>query len=326
MSSVTLSLEQYSYAALFRGSIAALAMLFGLIVVHAQQLPTPEPAADDRPPLIAEGTTSNVFGVARPVVVRGTVTEGVIAFGGDVIVEGKVEGDVAAIGGSVFQRDGSYIGGDVIVLGGAYHHGKKAPGRNPASSTIMVAGYEQELRAMTREPTTLLAPKMSAGYFGLRGLAILFWFVLSWAIAAITPGAISRAIVRVRSTHLRVAVIGLLGATVAFLGVGGGLRILPPTIGAMVLLIAVLLTVMSYLFGRVVIHAATGQWLQRVILPESWRSDTSALLLGSAFWTLILSLPYIWPVAIIGLMIVGFGVCLTGRYRLGWRSTARMEN
>ncbi|MEO7509847.1 MAG: hypothetical protein ABIZ95_21550, partial [Pyrinomonadaceae bacterium] len=308
----SLSLIEDRFAPGFGGLIAVTVFFMCFYLVNAQALPSAEPLPDDRPPLIVEGTAGNVFGVARPVIVRGQVTEGVIAFGGDVIIEGKVDGDVAAIGGSVFQRDGSYIGGDVIVLGGAYHHGKNPPGRNPASSTIMVAGYEQELRAMTREPTALLAPSLSAGYFGLRGLAVLFWFVLSWAFAAITPGAISRAIVRIRSTHLRVAIIGLLGAVVAFLGVGGGLRVLPTTIGAMVLLVAVLLTVMAYLFGRVVIHAATGQWLQRMLLPDSWRSDTSALLLGAAFWTLILSLPYVWPVAIIGLMIVGFGVCLTG--------------
>jgi hypothetical protein len=233
-----------------------------------------------------------------------------------------VDGDVASIGGSVFQREGSYIGGDVIVLGGAYHHGKNAPGRNPTSSTIMVAGYEQELRALMREPTSLLAPKLSAGYFGVRGLAILFWFVVSWAIAAITPGAISRAIVRLRLTNIRVAVIGFLGTVVLLLGVGGGLRVLPTAVGAMVLMVAIIATFMAFLFGRVVIHAATGQWLQRLLLPESWRSDTWALLLGAAFWTLILSLPYVWPVVIAGLMIVGFGICLTGRYRLAWRSPA----
>jgi len=76
----------------------------------------------------------------------------------------------------------------------------------------------------------------------------------------------------------------------------------------------------------VVVHAATGQWLQRMLLPEHWRSDAWALLLGAAFWTLILSLPYVWPVVIAGLLIVAIGICLTGRYRLGWRSAAPSES
>lgn len=299
------------------------ALIGGLIAVQAQTPPMPEPPPDTKAPLVVEGSNKDdVFGVARSVVVRGEVGKGVVAFGGDVIVEGKVDGDVAAIGGSVFQRDGSFIGGDVIVLGGAYHHGKNAPGRNPATSTIMFAGYEQELRSLMRDPSSILTPRFSTGYLGLRTLAIFFWFVLSWAIAAITPGAIGRAIVRLRITNLRVAVIGLLGVVVLFLGVGGGLRIFPNVIGAMVLMVAILATVLAYIFGRVVIHAATGQWIQRIVLPDSWRSDTWSLLLGAAFWTLILSLPYIWPIANLGLLIVGFGICLTGRYRLGWKTPA----
>jgi hypothetical protein len=300
--------------------IGLLAFMCGLPVAQAQSAPEPPP--DTKAPLVVDGINGNVFGGARSVIVRGQVTEGVIAFGGDVIVEGKVDGDVASIGGSVYQREGSYIGGDVIILGGAYHHGKNAPGRNPSSSTIMVAGYEQELRTLMREPTSLLAPRFSAGYFGLRGMAVLFWFVLSWGVAAITPGAVSRAIVRLRLTNLRLAIIGCLGVVVIVLGVGAAMRVLPTTAGTIVLLLAIMLTALAYFFGRVVIHAATGQWLQRLLLPESWRSDTWALLMGAAFWTLLLSLPYIWPVAVAALLIVGFGICLTGRLRAGWKVPA----
>lgn len=308
---------------LVRGAGLLVAFVCGLIAVHAQTGPVVEPASDTAAPLVVEGSNhDDIFGLARSVVVRGEVSKGVVAFGGDVIVEGKVQGDVAAIGGSVFQRDGSFIGGDVIVLGGAYHHGKSAPQRNPASSTIMFAGYEQELRSLMRDPKSLLTPRLSSSYLGLRSLAILFWFVLSWAIAAITPGAIGRSIVRLRITNVRVAVIGLLGLVVMILGVGAGLRVLPNVVGATLLLLAILIATLAFVFGRVVVHAATGQWLQRTLLPDSWRSDTWSLLLGAAFWTLILSLPYIWPVALIGLLIVGFGICLTGRYRLGWKTPA----
>jgi hypothetical protein len=321
MNSDSINQWEHPWLPALRGVGLVLALVCGLMAVQAQSAPGPEPAADTKAPLVVEGSNKDdVFGLARSVIVRGEVSKGVVAFGGDVIVEGKVNGDVAAIGGSDYQRDGSFIGGDVIVLGGAYHHGKNAPGRNPATSTIMFAGYEQELRSLMRDPKSLLTPRFSPAYLGLRSLAILFWFVLSWAIAAITPGAISRAIVRLRVTNLRVAVIGLLGLVVMILGVGGGLRVLPNVIGAMLLLIAILISILAFIFGRVVIHAATGQWIQRIVLPDSWRSDTWSLLLGAGFWTLILSLPYIWPIAVIGLLMVGFGICLTGRYRLGWKA------
>src|SRR5882724_9173328 len=100
---------------------------------------------------LSEGT---VFGVGKSVRIIGTVKQGAISFGGDVIVEGVVDGDVAAIGGSVIQTDGAYIGGDVIVLGGTYRHGEK-PNRNPASMTMMYAGYQQELRDLMRNPSGL---------------------------------------------------------------------------------------------------------------------------------------------------------------------------
>ncbi len=147
-----------------RGALILLALLVAAVVAHARsENPVPvniqstasihfnNSSDDTAAPLVIDGANdADVFGLGRSIVVRGDVKKGAIAFGGDVFVEGRVEGDVAAIGGSVFQREGSYIGGDVMVIGGAYHHGKAAPERNPASTTVMFAGYETELRRMMR--------------------------------------------------------------------------------------------------------------------------------------------------------------------------------
>src|SRR3712207_7390454 len=117
-----------------------------------------------------------------------------MAFGGDIVVEGRIEGDVATVGGSVFQRPNSYIDGDVVIIGGAYNHGKTAPGRNPDSQTVMYAGYENELREAMQNPVSLTAPAFSSWYLVQRILAVLFWFVISFVLTTISPGAISRAI------------------------------------------------------------------------------------------------------------------------------------
>jgi hypothetical protein len=82
---------------------------------------------------------------------------------------------------------------------------------------------------------------------------------------------------------------------------------------------ALLLLLLSYLFGRVVIHAATGRWLQRVLLPEKRRSESVALLLGAAFWAVALALPFVWPLLVFGLVVTSLGLALTARYRLNWR-------
>jgi hypothetical protein len=84
---------------------------------------------------------------------------------------------------------------------------------------------------------------------------------------------------------------------------------------------ALLLLIVAYLFGRVVIHAATGRWLQHRFLPEGKRSESVALLLGAGVWAVILSLPYVWPLVVAGLLVTSLGLALTARYRLGWKRT-----
>src|SRR5713101_824203 len=263
-------------------------------------------------------TDSTVFGLGESVRVAGTV-KGAISFGGDVIVEGVVKGDAAAIGGSVIQLDGSRIDGDVIVVGGTYSHSDKAPGRSPASMTIMYAGYQEELRSTMRNPAGLLQPRWSPSYIGSRILAVLFWFVVSLALTAAMPGTISRGVARLQLTSLRVAVIGLIGAVVVGAGVELCLRYLPAPISALLGLMALLLILIAALFGRVMIYAATGRWLQRKFLKIGRNSEAVALLAGTVFWITLSSLPYIWPFVVALILVTSLGLALTAHYKVGWR-------
>jgi hypothetical protein len=299
---------------LTKSVLTFLLLLLAAVIANAQDTELKQPGDE----LVVEGRyASDVFGLGRTVRVRGDVN-GVIAFGGDVIVEGRVEGDAAAIGGSVVQLDGSYVGGDVMVLGGTYRH-EGATGRDPAGKTLMYAGYEQELRKLARNPVSILTPELSLSFVGWRLLAVLFWFVVSIALTAVSPGAIGRAAARLQLTFMRVTVIGLVGAVVMGPGVTAALHYLPPALGALVGVTALLLLLLSYLFGRVVIHAATGRWLQRVLLPEQRRSESVALLSGAAFWAVVLALPYVWLFLVFALVVLSLGLALTARYRLSWR-------
>lgn len=302
----------------FRNTIALLgALLVCIVVVQAQAVPDEHPG--DPHARVIDGVVNNtVFGLGQSIRITGTVKEGAIAFGGDVIVEGSVDGDVAAIGGSVIQREGSRIGGDVIVLGGIYHHGKSAPGRDPRSVTIMYAGYEDQLRQVMREPFSVLRPQLSAVFFGTRLLAVLIWFIISLALTAVMPNTVSRAVSRLQFSSLRVALVGFVGSVVMTLGVFVGLLILPPVIGAVISIMALLLIVVATLFGRVVISLATGRWLQRRFFPRL-QSESVMLLLGVTFWVTLASLPYVWPIVIAGLLVTSLGVALTARYRMGWK-------
>lgn len=296
-----------------------LAGLFGSILllmtaVYAQQSTTTA-AVPEKVVLVDSVINSTVFGVGNSVRITGTVKQGAMSLGGDVIVEGVVEGDVATIGGSVIQLPGSRIGGDVIVLGGTYSADSSLAQRNPKSMTIMYAGYQQELRDMMRNPTGLFSPRWTPTYLGTRLLVILFWFVVALAFTWVMPGTISRGVARLQLTSIRVAAIGLIGVVVLFVSVLVCLWIMPEPVQVLVGLLALMLWLAAGLFGRVVLYAATGKWLQRNYVAVGKNSEAVALLLGTSFWVLLTSLPYVWPFMAAFILIISFGLALTARYR-----------
>jgi hypothetical protein len=292
-------------------------MVFMIAAVAAQE---PYQAKPGDSPYVVEGTSDTiVYSVGRSLRINGAAKNGAFALGGDVIVQGVVEGDVASVGGSVIQLEGARIGGDVMVIGGTYRAMDKTPNRNPGAQTIMYAGYEQELGNMVRNPIGLFAPHWSAGYIGLRLLVILFWFIVSLGLTAAMPGTISRGVARLQLTSLRVAAIGFLGALAIGPGALLALRYLPTPISAVVGLMALLLILIAGIFGRVIIYAATGRWLQRKLFKVGKNSEAVDLLLGTVFWIALSSLPYVWPVVVSIVLVMSLGLALTARYRVGWK-------
>jgi hypothetical protein len=149
-------------------------------------------------------------------------------------------------------------------------------------------------------------------------LVILFWFVVSLAFTAVMPGTISRGVARLQLTSVRVAAIGLIGMVVVFAGVLLCLGLIPEPISVVIGLLALSLWFVAGLFGRVILYAATGRWLQRKYFPIAKHSEAIALLLGTSFWVLLTSLPYVWPFMATFILIISFGLALTARYRVGW--------
>lgn len=285
-------------------------------LVHAQGAAPNNPGEAE---VVVNGVNdSTVFGVGNTIRIKGTVKQGAIAFGGDVIVEGVVEGDVAAIGGSVVQLSGAKISGDVIVLGGSYRHTDEVPHRNPAAMTMMYAGYQQELRDLMRSPSGILKPSWSPSYLGLRLLAILFWFIISLALTAALPGTVSRGVSRLQLTSLRVALIGFIGAVVIAASVELCFWVLPQAVSILVFAMATILLMVAWLFGRVVLAAATGKWLQRKYFPVARHSESVALLIGTTFWVTLTSLPYVWLFVVFVMIVISLGLAFTARYRVNW--------
>ena len=299
----------------------ALLVCVGCMIAAAQAQTPYEPVPGDNPYVVEGASETIVYSIGHSLRINGHAKNGAFALGGDVIVQGTVDGDVAAVGGSVIQLEGARINGDVMVIGGTYRPVDKVPLRSAGGQTIMYGGYEQELRAMIRNPKDLLSPRWSARSIGLRILAILFWFIVSLALTAAIPGTISRGITRLELTSLRVALIGFLGAVAIGPGAILSLRYLPTPISAVVGLMALLLILIAGLFGRVMIYAATGRWIQRIIAKRNKNSEAVALLLGTTFWITLSSLPYVWPFVVAVIWVMSLGLALTARYRVGWKRT-----
>jgi hypothetical protein len=187
--------------------------------------------------------------------------------------------------------------------------------------TMMYAGYEQELSNMMNNPTGIFSPRWTSTYLGTRLLVVLFWFLVSLGLTLVMPNTISRGAARLQLTSLRVAAIGLIGLVVLLGVVLLCLWIMPQPVQVMVGLLALLLLLVSGVFGRVILYAATGRWLQRKYLAIGKNSEAVALLLGTSFWVLLTSLPYVWPVIAVFMLIISFGLALTARYRVGWNNT-----
>jgi hypothetical protein len=113
-----------------------------------------------------------------------------------------------------------------------------------------------------------------------------------------------------------------MGSVAVTLGVLGSLWLLPSILSAAIVVLALLLVTVATVFGRVVIIATTGRWLQRKFLPQS-KSESVILLLGVIFWIAMSSIPYVWPFVQAGLLVASLGLALTARYRVGWVTAER---
>ncbi len=267
--------------------------------------------------IIEDAKDREIFSFGKNVIVKQSA-KGVFAFGGDVTIEGAVDGDVATIGGSIIQKENAFIGGDVIIFGGTYRPESKNPLRNAGKETVMYAGYEEELRNLTQNPSQLFSPTFSLAFIAQRLLSVLFWFIVTLTFVTLAPGAVSRAIVRFQLSNLKVIGIGFLIFVITTFGVIASLSFLPNYVSAIVSLMAFILLMLAYVFGRVALQVSIGKLLQKRFLPESKQSETLAILIGVFVWTIFLSIPYFWTFALLILLSSSIGLIFTARTTNNW--------
>lgn len=274
---------------------------------------------DDATVIVGDAPDQEVYVIGKSVIVN-KQAKGVLAVGGDVTIEGRVDGDVATIGGNVIQKNDAFIGGDIIVFGGSYKPESEHPLRQPGKETVMFGMFEEELRSFGQDPSQIFTPSLSASFIVQRLVLALLWFVISIVMTTIAPGAIGRAVARVHLSWLKIAALGAVSFLLVMALMIGGALVLPNYLSATIGIMGILLLILSYVFGRVSLQVSIGKLFQKHVLSEGNRSETLATLIGVLTWTLLLSLPYVWLIALFTIFTVGIGLILTGRSSPKWRT------
>jgi Ca2+/Na+ antiporter len=262
---------------------------------------------------------AEVIAFSKTVIVR-KHAKAVFVFGGDVIVEGRVETDVGVIGGNIIQKEGGYIGGDVIVVGGSFRPESRTPQRGEGKETVVFGIFEDELKQLGQDPTQILSPSLTPAYFAQRVLAVLFWFLITLAFSTIAPGALSRAVARTKLSSLKVAGFGLGGLIAAVAAVIAAAGTLPEYLSVVIWVMTFLLLILAYVFGRVTLQILVGKSIQKYLFSDRKHPESLAILYGVIVWTLLLSLPFVWTFVLLTLFAAGIGLVLTARSGDGWRT------
>lgn len=289
---------------------------FCTVILGHPEISTSE---DQTTVIVNDAPEQEVIVIGKSVIVS-KQAKGVLAIGGDIIVEGRVEGDVATVGGNVIQKENAYIGGDIIVFGGAYKPESQNPLRAPGKETVMFGVFEEELRDFGKNPSQIFSPTFSLTFVAQRLMLALFWFVISIVMTTIAPGAVGRAVARIHLSPLKVTGLGAAAFLLIMGMIVGGALVAPNYLGATLALMGMLILLLGYVFGRVSLQVSLGKFVQKHFLSEHNRSETLAILIGVLLWTVLLSLPYLWLIALFMVFTVGIGLVLTGRSAPRWQN------
>jgi len=298
-------------------AVLVLILSFSGVILSQTQLTT---QPDEQTIEIQDAPDMEVIAFSKTIIIK-KQAKAVFVFGGDIIIEGRVDGDVGVIGGTIIQKEGSFIGGDVIVFGGAYRAESQQPLRGEGKQTIVYGILEEELRDIGRNPGQILSPAFTPAFLAQRILSVLFWFVVTLIVTTLAPGAVSRAITRTRLSALKVAGFGLIGLIASLAIVTISVSTLPDYLSTMTGLMIVVLLMLAYLFGRVTLQLSVGKIVQKYLFPNFKPNETVAILIGVLIWTILLSIPYIWTLAVLALFAAGVGLVLTARSGTSWRTS-----
>lgn len=113
----------------------------------------------------------------------------------------------------------------------------------------------------------------------------------------------------------------MVGFVVVTVGTIVSVGVLPEYLSVIFAIMAFALLMLAYVFGRVAMQVSLGKYLQRLIPGNTNRSDALAIFIGSFAWSLLLSFPYIWTLALLTLFAAGIGLVATARPVNPWKTS-----
>jgi hypothetical protein len=138
-------------------------------------------------------------------------------------------------------------------------------------------------------------------------------------LTTIAPGAVSRAVARFQLSALKIVALGFAAFILATVAVVTSFRVLPDYLSVILGLMAFVLLMLAYVFGRVALQVSLGKLIQKHLFSFGSRSETWAILFGVLVYTLLLSIPYIWLITLLILFAAGIGLVVTSRSKAVWQ-------
>ena len=224
-----------------------------------------------------------------------------IAIGGNITVYGKVEDNVVAVGGSVILKGGSYVGRQVVVVGGDLQ-------RDPSAE---IGGETTRIYMPNFIPslTTFLKGGWLAFWVTISFLALVGFLGLAVLMTALLPEHIRTAVDAMQKSF---AAMFLWGVLWMLLIVPIAVLLAVSIIGIILIPLEILLVAIALILG----YISAAIFIGKKILMSFKKIPPPFVdvILGILILFLVGFLPIIGPIAKALFLIAGFGAVLTTRF------------
>lgn len=234
-------------------------------------------------------------------VAKDTVVSDVVAIGGNVTVYGRVENSVVAVGGDVILKPRSYVGEQVVVVGGELMKDPAAQVEGKATQ-IYVPHFIPSFTGVLRGGWMALWATISfLVLLGFLGLAVL--------MVALVPEPMGTA---VNALERSFVVMFLWGVLWMVLIVPVAVILAISIIGIILIPLEILLVVLAMVLGYIASAIYIGKNIMLAFkkIPPPF---TDAML-GILILFLVGFIPVIGPIAKALFLVAGFGAVLTTRF------------